>query len=311
MFTNFYEQALHSSRMNYLRASRTGSDFWDIDKSELPVEWEHEDRKFQSKARQALNATRAEIKDPTILPMSLRANIMYSFYVTEKPEITIERLFSDICENTYSKASDKNHAQDLWDSTRYNLMITERSIESVIDYYDYLNRYEFSGVTAAVQAPSKPAAVAEKTAFEKAMDEKIADYLQSDEGQALIDAAIAKKLAAAPTAGTALGVESLTSLIALVNKKDRRQFEREGDEFDALMCELVALGNKITQCNVHRLLSEKSDSWENVRNAEMLFRQMEALLAVVAEDDRLLKDQRFLPLIYDFLADEYAENSGK
>ena len=126
-FYNFYEQALHSSRMNYLTASRTGNKFWDVSTSELNVSWVHEDEDISDLALRSLDISKATVTDATILPMALRANVIYSYYLTKRPEITIERLFNDICKNAYIDSEENEDCvKDLWDSVYYNLMITER-----------------------------------------------------------------------------------------------------------------------------------------------------------------------------------------
>ena len=135
--------------------------------------------------------------------MALRANTVYSYYVTQKPEITIERLFLDVCDNAYNDEIDEDddeHVKDLWDGVYYNLMVTERSIESLVDFYDYLNMFEYQSVSVETKESAK---VSEPTSrcetalssVDAAVEAKIAEYLQSEKGSKIIENVIASKLA--------------------------------------------------------------------------------------------------------------------
>ena len=104
----------------------------------------------------------------------------------------VDRLFRDICEELADQDTSDTVA-NLWDGNNYNIQLTERSIEAVVDYYDYLNKFECAQLREAEKGvavnavPATTVAPAEKTPFEKAIDDKIAEYLQSAEGQSLIE----------------------------------------------------------------------------------------------------------------------------
>lgn len=201
-FTNFYEQALHSSRMNYMSAIRTGDEFWQSSASELPIKWEHEDSEINRLAFQAIDQSKATLSDPTLLPMALRANVVYSFYVTQKPEITIERLFKDVCNNVYMDDDESDECtKDLWDDVRYNIMVTERSIEAIVDYYDYLNKFSQQAQKSSAGATKKTMTEANTepgsavSAVDAAIEAKIAQYLSTEAGISLIRSALPTNVA--------------------------------------------------------------------------------------------------------------------
>lgn len=315
LFANFYEQALHASRMNYMTASKTGDSFWDMSTSELPILWEHENDIVQRMAKTALDQSHVKLSDPTILPMALRANVVYSYYITEKPEVTIERLFDDICDNIYADKyvededgvvnfiaaeEDDEHVKNLWDELYYNLMVTERSIEAVVDYYDYINKFDVDQAPAVKPAPVVTTAPAKQSDFEKAFEEKIAEYLQSEKGQAVIASVVAKQ--AAPTAEVAvkanaeLSIESLTSLIALVNKKNYLQYDKNGNDIHIFMLELGKLLRKLKQCDIYDFVSKSGDVADPAVKTEKVMAAIDELYRVVATDEKTSKN--YLSTLY-------------
>lgn len=138
LFDDFINQAVHSARMNFSIAQRTGKLFWDSDASELIIPWKH-----KTLSDERLDEARGDtgFTEPALVPMALRANAVYCFYIIESSDATIDSLFELICDDR-SKESERKakdiSVKDLWDSKNYSLPITERSIEAIVDYYDYL-----------------------------------------------------------------------------------------------------------------------------------------------------------------------------
>ncbi len=138
LFDDYINQAVHSARMNFSIAQRTGKAFWDSNASELIITWEHE-----SLSEDVLDEARGDkgFTEPALVPMALRANTVYCFYIIESTDTTVDSLFELIC-NDRSEKSEQKHkdisVKDLWDSKNYSLPITERSIEALVDYCDYL-----------------------------------------------------------------------------------------------------------------------------------------------------------------------------
>ena len=199
-WVNFVAQTIHASRAQYMVASRTGTKYWD--KAELKVQWVHPDFEDECEAIANDQTNNKPVRDPAIVPMALRANTNFSYYISLQPDMEVDRLFKDIC-NELAVADSKYTVVDLWDQKNYNIQLTERSIEAVVDYYDYLNKYECSQLIDAQQtsnvqaAPTVIAKSSEKSPFEKALEDKIAEYLNSSEGQALIEKKVAEQISTA------------------------------------------------------------------------------------------------------------------
>ena len=302
LFSNIYEQALHSSRMNYLNAARTGDTFWDKTASELPIYWEHEDVEIQKMAETALDQSQATLTDPTILPMALRANTVYSYYVTEKPEITIERLFDDVCANVYTGEIDEDddeHVVDLWDTVYYNLMITERSIESVVDFYDYLNKFECQE-TPTVNKVAKASAqqtvshVAIPSAIDAAVEQKIAEYLQSEEGNRIVENIISSKLTSSQltsnTPSVAVSVQTIpddreiTKWMENVEKILSQRPELQGERAE-LLEQMIDLFEKLRIWSFRKIFDEGEWSSNDIANVSKDYEERRmALLRAIGTD---------------------------
>jgi hypothetical protein len=225
-FCNSYlEQAIHASRNHFLNARRTGNDFWETPDSELTVEWKSTDSDLTDTVKGTLRRAKADITEPALVPMALRANINYCYYLSEQIDVTVKNLFDLIKEDRSSKDTNKC-VKDLWDDIDYNLSITERSIEALVDYYDYLRK--FDNVTeSTVAAPQEQATAIESSEIERAIEKVVANYLISDEAIALInerlgiDESIAPKTAgvkATATTTAATGDDSANIIFDLLQR---------------------------------------------------------------------------------------------
>ena len=144
----YIAQAIHATRTNYLKAARTGAMFWDGNQSELLIEWKHEDEYEVPPAE--IVRLGLTIKEPALVPMALRVNTQYSYYISKKEDKVIDDLFDKISKDRYFASADvsnneKNCVSNLWDDQSYSLPITERSIEAIIDAYDYVLMFEGKG----------------------------------------------------------------------------------------------------------------------------------------------------------------------
>ena len=193
LIPSLLEPAIYSSRAQYEKASETGKKFWDSTVSELEVFWEHEDDDVDETAKALRVDYRPAffIRDPALKPMALRANVNYRFYVSEEKDVAIDRLFADVCADV-CLGSDPNKSADvrvlhLWDGVSYSLPITERAIESIVDYYDYLNKFyvEKEKKQEKPEPEQMPEVVVEtvvkveKSPFELAMEQKMAEYFDA------------------------------------------------------------------------------------------------------------------------------------
>lgn len=183
LFNEYINQAVHSSRMNLSAAMRTGLDFWSNEEaaSELEIIWEHTElsRKKIEKARGSDG-----FSEPTLVPMSLRANAVYCFYIIEQTDVTVDNLFDIICADRSDKsATDKKGritnttVKNLWDRINYSLLITERVIEALVDYCDYLLLLDTSDSASGERRVMD---------VDEAIEHKIAEYISSETGRRLI-----------------------------------------------------------------------------------------------------------------------------
>ena len=183
---SYIKQALHSSRNHYLSALRTGNDFWDTTKSELTVKWLHSDteKEYDIEGVFADERISAKFKEPAIVPMALRANINYSYFITQKPDVIVDDLFEFVKDSRFLNTSEEKKIEGLWDTLSYNLLITERSIEALVDYYDYLREYdrdtkkEDEFVVPVQQKESE---------IDGAIKNAMATFLASDEAKAIME----------------------------------------------------------------------------------------------------------------------------
>lgn len=328
LFSKNVECALYAARAQYADASKT--DFWST--AELPLTLSHPNRVINTNLSSVKN-----FKDPSVVAMALRSNITYSYYVTNTQDIAVERLFDDMCEDIftpeyraallpvegdsrydskmkiYNKMS-KSCVENLWDCENYSLALTERSIEALVDFKDYLDKFykEETPVHTPVPpmpipGPTSPA----KTPFELAIEAKIADYLKSEAGKAAIMEAVGNTPAsikvAAESSSDSISLQSAIDFISLVNKKNRLQYTDEGDKFDTFMSEFGALCEKIVQCNIHKFICDSSsgDPDNSVKNSQQIFKQLKDLASTVTSDSRLLTNKQALILAYAYLMENY------
>ncbi len=270
MYESFYEQALHSSRVQYINASRTGKKFWDSTKSELSIPWEHEDANITADAEDALKKSFHSFTDPTIIPLALRANTTYAYYVTQKPDLTVERLFESIKDSAFIKGqSDEENeeycVENLWDDQYYNLSITEKSIEAIIDFYDYLRAFESKEAAPTnVTVQSVPAPMPQKSALDMAVEQKIESYLSSKEGKELLAAAIGEgdvRVAAPATSTAATALELNEQLLDLINDltdlvKSTNKLNRDGLIYERAAAALYDLAHALNACVLKQTLFE-------------------------------------------------------
>ena len=186
---NYIEQAIHSSRNHFLNALRTGNDFWDNTDSELQISWRHSDVDFDDDIKGVLKRAKVTITEPALVPMALRANINYTYYISKRADVTVDNLFRIVINERDSKGI-KDSVAGLWDSISYNLSITERSIEALVDYYDYLCEFGTPTFIDDEVAVSKIEAE-EKSEVEKAIEKVVKEYLLSEDAITIIKNALA------------------------------------------------------------------------------------------------------------------------
>ena len=214
LYENFYkgyiEQAIQLSKNKFMEASRTGDLFWDSEDSELAIVWKPKDPNLVPYA-QKINK-KHYITEPALVPMSVKSSIDFCYYISQEPDFTIEKRYNMTIQSR-SDTTENNRVKDLWDNTNYNLFVTERSIESLVDFYDYA--YKFNKQTGNVS--EVPASSSE---FEK---------LLSD----LIDKRISERLGDAPVSTTVEApLESQTSIEEQIDRLHAALFNNQ-DIYDS------------------------------------------------------------------------------
>ncbi|MFY9619756.1 MAG: hypothetical protein WAQ99_08075 [Pyrinomonadaceae bacterium] len=121
------EHGIYLSRMTLDRA-RADTGWFDTKKSELRLGWHNHAKSGSLMAGDS-------IKEPGLVPLSVRCNALYAYYIAEGPVREIDGLFGLLCEN-------RDVATGLWDNQGFDLMITERAVEALVDYADYLREYK-------------------------------------------------------------------------------------------------------------------------------------------------------------------------
>lgn len=184
LWKNVMEQSIHNSRSEYMSASRTGKQFWDSedgDKSSLKIKWTYPEKTAMADEIEAIQSEIDKCIDPCIIPMALRSNIMYCYYISDQPDMTVDRLFENICAQIADADTDTELLfNGLWDNIKFSLTVTERCVEALVDYYDYLMKFDDS-VKATVSG-----AVYEKSKIDVAVEERIFEFLLSEAGSELI-----------------------------------------------------------------------------------------------------------------------------
>ena len=150
------EHGIYLSRMQYDIAKNTKT-WWDSKKkSTLYI------KLVDPKINEGIEIE--TVRDPNLIPLALRCNLLYSFYIAKGKDTKIEKIFESIlADRTLEDEKDETGVAGLWDSQGYNLLITERAIESLIDYYDYCKKYVFSESAPGASGSTKSMSIAAQT----------------------------------------------------------------------------------------------------------------------------------------------------
>ena len=177
MYKAIIEQSIQAARNNFMIASRTGNEFWSSEQSELRVQWDHEDEDVHYNIQGALNKAR-DITDPALVPMSLRANTCFCYYISNEKDFSLDRLYQMIIDSR-AKEDDGGCRINLWDDMSYNLQVTERCIEAIVDYHDYILKFGEDDAQEVVKQTEITQVVKEvsKSDLDLAVEKKIEEYL--------------------------------------------------------------------------------------------------------------------------------------
>ena len=108
--------------------------------------------------------------EPGLAPLSLRCNVLYTYYFSQGRDKKIDELL-DVVHNEAKLET------GLWDRESFSLMITERAIESLVDYADYLKKFPRVEQDAGVVSASD-------CSFRDAVALAVREYCESEAGRA-------------------------------------------------------------------------------------------------------------------------------
>src|ERR1035441_6837731 len=120
------EHAIYLSRIDFDRAYEDRAWWEDPVASSLKIRWVN---------HPTINVKTPELEEPGFVPLCLRCNALYSYYISGGRDERLTSLF----ELVYL---DRNPEFNLWDREGDSLMVTERSIEAIVDDADFLKKFE-------------------------------------------------------------------------------------------------------------------------------------------------------------------------
>lgn len=215
------EHGLYLSRINFDKA-HDDPDWWnDYISSSLELSWENLGKlEEKTKLLGRMDTARTQIYEPGLVPLSVRCNALYAFYIAQGADKKMSALFRILHDNRDPKSG-------LWDAEGYSLMVTERAIEALVDYNDYLSKWE----SGAVEEGS-----AIDSAFRSFVRDAVKQHLQSaGGGTTQREADVPAATAAAQ--GQFTEEEMLTSLTSILTKVSKHV--ENGKEFESLRGEKV------------------------------------------------------------------------
>ena len=188
----YVAQAIHSARTSYMNASRTRYAFW-IGNSEFEIEWEYGD---DHEIMQQVAGAKVDIKEPALVPMALRVNVQYCYYVSGQPDKVVDDMFDKIMGDRYVESGDSACVTNLWDNENYNLLITERAIEAIIDSYDYVCKYEKQEESVGTPAQAGGGLIEEYIAnlVDKRIENALKNVLTAESVENTVNACVEKQL---------------------------------------------------------------------------------------------------------------------
>lgn len=264
---DYIEQSTHASRYHMASAMRTGVEFWNTKDSELQIVWKHNNPKKQDSVKMIKGSISGNVTEPVIVPMALRANTQYTYYISQQPDVNLDKLFENILSDRSPKESDIC-AEGLWDTLSYSLPITERAIEAIIDYYDYLCKYD-NPSTAETETKQNVTikAIPVKSEIDEVIERKIEAILEEKLKNIASALPSGKKTTALPGDPADLIGPVTTALNMLAQEVTARMntdLSRSGDPTDDLIYNLNNLfsslerSNKLSKIRELCLINDKS-----------------------------------------------------
>lgn len=198
---------IYRSRLDFDAAYEDKNWYDDLDKSTLWLKdfWQASVSGFEEPGILPDKSKLKNLGEPGFTPLSVRCNAQYAYYVSKGPDSEMKRLFRILLEDR------KRDKEELWDSKTYSILITERAIEAIVDYNDYLKFFRL-----------RDSELSKESVFEATFREIIRSEVQTyfEESNGAKAAAAPSSAALAPTVPTLneeLLVKKLISTLATAN----------------------------------------------------------------------------------------------
>jgi len=156
------ENAIYLSRIQFEYAYGMKS-WWDEkDESTLKIKLKDHD----------VIKLKENVEDPNLLPLALRCNLLYCYYISKGEDQKVNSLLELFI-------SDRNEKTGLWDEYAYSIILTEKAIESFVDYYDYFCKFVFNAQPISSELTATPLKNDTLDTFlDKRIDESVRRILQ-------------------------------------------------------------------------------------------------------------------------------------
>jgi hypothetical protein len=174
------EHAIYLSRIDFDRAYEDRA-WWDNpDKSSLTINWTN---------HPTINVNTPDLDEPGFVPLCLRCNALYTYYISRGQDERLKDLFQLVY-------MDRNTEYNLWDKEGDSLIVTERSIEALVDYADYLKQFDQPEVAPSIEGVRQDASIVVSVdqAIRKIVRDELAAALSSSKSEASSEAALPAKL---------------------------------------------------------------------------------------------------------------------
>lgn len=168
------EHGIYLSRIAFDNA-RKDADWWNnSEKSSLHLEWRNH-KNIDSN----IPSGSSKLIEPGLVPLSMRCNALYAYYISEGEDKKMEDL-------SFILMDDRDKKTGLWDSIGYSLLNTERSIEALVDYADYIKRFKAGSVSIVEEDKTVEKETDIEVAIQKLVYETVKKYINSPQGNKMM-----------------------------------------------------------------------------------------------------------------------------
>jgi len=157
------EHGIYLSRIHFDQAFDDKLWWNNATASSLDLRFEH-----HPNLQKVVDRIRIKLQEPGLIPLSLRCNSLYASYFG-KVDTKIETLFDLVAQN-------RDEDTGLWDAT-FSLLVTERAVEAIVDYADYLAESGVKPIGGTTPRDSS---------FHRVVAEEVREFLKSPEGRLLL-----------------------------------------------------------------------------------------------------------------------------